>query len=270
MSKKVSKKKRATKRVTTPRTRTVTRSVGILPTKKTKSSVDPRRWIMMFFGQPGIGKTTFVNSFSDRVLFMSTDRGTEFMEAMSVDCATWGDFLKYLSALEKNNNSQNYEFVCVDHAGDWAAMAELYVLKKYGVEALADLKWGKGWAAYKKELRSFMMRLRKLNIGLIFVAHETTKDITVNGIDVNRCQPDLPKAAWDNIIPLTHMVGYCGSRPVKLKGNRIHMHTLETTPRQDLFVKDRTSRIRTSNRPAGREWEELDGAKFRETFQEIR
>lgn len=234
----------------------------VLPTTRSVPTTSLRNYISVFFGQPGIGKTTFVNDLGERVLFLSTDRGTRFLNAMRIECFKFEDFLAVLDALEKGQ-AKNYDFVAVDHVDDWANMVEAYVLKKLGVEALTDAGYGKGWSVLKKEIVRFMNRIKALGLGIVFVAHEDIKKVKVRGLEIDKCQPLMSKQAWNAIIPLADIVGYCGSTPMKgPDGKRVEVRTLSTTPREDLYAKDRTRR----KRPTGRDWEELNGRKFVATF----
>lgn len=238
-----------------------TRPTLTLPTKKSVVQMRPQDHIMMFFGPPGVGKTTFVNGLADRVLFLSTDRGTRSIETMRVECVTWQKFDEVLKLLE-SGQSKNYDMVCVDHVDDWANMAEMAVCSRLKVASLSDAGYGKGWSAMRRELMNFMSRLKRLDLGLVFIAHDQDKKVKVAGAEIDKCQPRIGKQAWDILIPLVDVVGYVSMRPVKTQdGKRKEIRTLETTPKQDLYAKDRTRR----QRPA-KDYELLDPEKFLATF----
>lgn len=242
------------------------RSSGIvLPTEKTKPNLSIKDYIVCIFGAPGIGKTTFFNAIADRVLFISTDGGTKFIDSMRVQIRNWDDFLSVVDLLEKGGASQ-YDMVVVDHLGDWASFAEMYTCELLKIGALADAPYGKGWSTYKKTLHYAIIKLKALGIGLGFIAHEVTKVIKIEGVEVHRCMPSMTKQAWDHIIPLVDVVGHASMKPMKdaATGKRIEVRTLTTTPRRDLFAKDRSP---NRKRPTDRDWELLDGRKFAESFQ---
>lgn len=255
------KEKKMRKKVTSKPVGKSASTAPALPSQKTSMATKLSDYIVMFFGQPGVGKTTFVNDFGN-VLFLSTDRGTRFMSAMRVECLTWQKFKDVIGQLKKPG-APKYDYICIDHVDDWSRLCEDAVCEKLGIEALGDLDWGKGWKAYKDELYRFLAELKALGIGIVFVAHEVTKTVNKNGIDVDVCQPDMDKRAWKAIIPLCDLVGYCGFKVLNVKGKRSEVRILETDPRRDLFAKDRTTR----QRPSGdRSWEVLDGQKFLKTF----
>jgi hypothetical protein len=230
-----------------------------LPKKPTIHAQSLSDYISLFFGQPGVGKTTFVNDFG-RVLFISTDRGTRYLSAMREEVSNWVDCQRVLKSLQALK-SPPYDFVAIDHVDDWANMGESHVLKKLRVEALTDAGYGKGWSMYKKLLHTFVQGIIGLKMGIVFIAHEETKAIKVDGLEIDRCMPKMSKQAWNIIIPLADVVGFCDIKPMKVKGKRQQVRTIETEPKRDLYAKDRSRR----KRPA-RGFDLLDGRKFIETF----
>lgn len=235
-------------------------SISNLPTKKSIKSRGPKDEVMLFYGPPGVGKTTFVNDMDDNVLFMSTDRGTRHLKTMAIECSTWLDFLKVLELLE-SKDSPKYNIIAVDHVDDWANAAEDYVCKKLGIDSLGDAGFAKGWRAFKKELLTFLGRLKALDTGIVFIAHETIKTVKTRIIETDRTMPDMGKSAWKVIVPLVSVAGYCGFSRAKKNGKPIEIRTLVTQPSEAVYAKDRTRR----NRPDG--LERLDGKAFYNTFQ---
>jgi len=233
----------------------------VLPTKKTKPASDITDYISMFYGPPGVGKTTFVNDMGD-VLFLSTDRGTRFIEAMREEISTVSKLERVFKALETKGAADNYDMVCVDHVDDFCTMLEDHVLDKLRVESLGDAGWGKGWKMYRKIIALFLRRLKALNLGITFIAHETIKTVRSRGQELERTMPAMSKSAWGLIIPVCDIVGYCGFKTIKKGGKRKEIRTVECEPREDLYAKDRTDRDQPE-----KGWERLDGAKFVETFE---
>jgi len=121
-------------------------------------------------------------------------------------------------------------------------MIEDYICIQLNIEALGDVGYGGGWKAYKKAIAAIIQRMLRLDVGLVFIAHETIKTIRTRVIETERTMPDLPKSAWKKIIPICDVVGYCGFRIVKRSGKKREIRIMETIPREGLYVKDRTSR----------------------------
>ena len=233
-----------------------------LPDEKGRQATSIQDYILMFYGPPGVGKTTFVNELNDRVLFLSTDRGTRFISAMRVEVNSFNDVNKVLKALEADPGK--YSIICIDHVDDLANMIEDHVCNKLGIESLGDAGYGKGWKAYRKGIHSVVQRLLRLGMGVVFIAHESIKTVRTRSIETERTMPALSKSAWQVIVPMADLVGYCGFKKVKGKeGKRTEVRVLETQPREDLYAKDR---IQVRHKPEGHEWEHLSGKDFLATF----
>lgn len=235
----------------------------ILPTEPSVQAQSLWDHMICIYGPPGVGKTTAVNDMAPgKILFLSTDRGTRTLDALRVECLSWEAFDQVITALEQGQAS-NYVAIAIDHVDDWAMMAETYVLNKKNVESLTDLSYGKGWTIYKHTLSRFMERIKRLKLGIIFIAHEEIKTVKVQGRDVDKSMPKMSKQAWNIIIPLVDIVAWCGMRPMNVGGKRAEVRIMTSEPKEDLYAKDRSRR----KRPEGRDWEKLSGADFAATFQ---
>lgn len=234
-----------------------------LPVEASALALGFRDHISIFYGPPGIGKTTFVNGLSNSTLFLSTDRGTRTMKARRMECHSYGDFLRVLDLLEKPG-APKYELVCVDHVDDLCMMAEAHVCSELGIESLADAGYGKGWKGYKDAIGQIIIRLKRLGTGLVFIAHEAIKTVKLNGVESDRIMPDMSKSAWKLLIPLADIVLYCGSKPFKdpTTGLRVEKRILDCDTRESLYVKDRSNRQKPK---AG--WELLLPGPFLKSFE---
>lgn len=235
----------------------------VLPTVKSRVAQTVKDYILLFYGPSGVGKTKLVHDLADQVLFLSTDRGTRYLKTTRLECNSWTDFQNAVTALEQPN-APKYDMVCVDHLDDMANMAESTVLDDLEVESLTDesLPWGKGWKMFKRHIMDFVQRLLALNVGLVFICHDNEKEMTIRGIKKKRKVPAIGKSAWNIIVPIVDLGGYCGQVTVKRGDNKLEeVRILVTQPREDMWAKDRTVRRRP---PSGQEL--LDGKAFIQTF----
>jgi len=243
--------------------KSVKKSKLILPLKKSVTATSILDYISLFYGPPGVGKTTFVNSFADRVFFISTDRGTRYIDSLRAECNSWKDIQRIIKAMKEQSHKTKYSLICLDHIDDICNMCEEHVCQELGISDLTDAGYGKGWKAYKKAIWTVIQDILSLDLGVVMIAHEAIKTIRTKVIETERTMPDLAKSAWKIVIPKCDIVGYCGYKIVKdkEKGGRSQIRVLETQPREDLYVKDRTSRkIKGS-------FEKLDGRAFVSTFK---
>jgi len=237
----------------------------VLPLEKTVRAQRPQDIIQMYYGPPGVGKTTFVNNMAERVLFLSTDRGTRQQEALRVECNRWKDFELAINAMTEPS-APRYDIVCIDHVEDWAGMAEEQVCRDFSIEGLGDAGYGKGWKMFRTKLRQQVSKILQLGIGLVFIAHEDLRTIKQKSIETTRTMPSLSKTAWKVVVPLTDIVGYCGFRSktvVTDKGGkkRVEVRGVMTQPTEDIYAKDRSRRTKPESG-----WEPLDADKFVATF----
>ena len=188
--------------------------ITTLPTKPTMTARTVSDYICLFYGPPGVGKSTFVNQLAERVLFLSTDRGTRFMEAMRMEVNSWSDCEAIVSQMEKSNVDKMYDLVCIDHIDDVANFAEEEVCRRLNIESLGDAGYGKGWKAYRTAIQTLVNRLLRLKIGVVFIAHEDIKTIKGRSIETNRTMPMMLKGAWKVIVPMADIIGYCGYKTI--------------------------------------------------------
>lgn len=239
----------------------------VLPTEPTYAAYSPRDYVMMAYGPPGAGKTTFFNEMHDgRVLFLSTDRGTRHLKTQRIEFASWAELEAILKKLQEKPDfvRQHYDAVCIDHVDDMALMAEVEICRKLGVDGLGDAGFGKGWKAYRLAIMSVVQRIMGMGVGMNFIAHEETKTIKTRVGEYDRTTPAMPKSAWKVIIPLADLIGYCGYSVVKKGGGVVEeVRTLRTQPTEAIYAKDRTRRTK----PAAGKVETLDGKRFMSTFE---
>lgn len=231
----------------------------ILPTKKTIVKQRLSDYITLFYGPPGVGKTTFVNGFNEKVFFISTDRGTRDQSALRLECNSYSDLQKIMGLIKSNPGI--YNMICVDHIDDIAFMIEDDICQTHDIEGLGDLNWGTGWKLFRTAMQRFVGELKSTGLGIVFIAHEVTKEVKINGIKVDRIMPDLSRRPWKSIIPLCSLVGYCGFKVIRKNKVRKEIRVVETIPTRNIYCKDRTRRTRPV-----KGYDLLNSQKFVETF----
>lgn len=243
---------------------TTRKSRVALPTTPTQPAVALTDYILFFYGPPGVGKTSFVRDMTgaDRVFFLSTDRGTRFFKGLRLEITSIERLNEILDELLLPKNKGKYDAVCVDHVDDICMMLETEVCDQLSIESLGDAKWGKGWKAFRKSLQLILAKLKALDSGIVFVAHETIKTVRSRAIEIEKTMPDLMKSAWKTIIPICDLVGYCGFSTTKIGGKRKQIRVLYTDPEESLYAKDRTTRRKPRN------YDRLKGSTFAATFQD--
>lgn len=219
-------------------------------------------YLVMVYGPPGIGKTTFINElYLGEVLFISTDRGTRTIKTNREEAHSYEDFQDVLHTLTQQRSKYNYRCVCIDHVDDMSDVFEAHVCTQLKIDSLTDAGFGKGYKLFRQEIQKYTQGLLRLGYAVAYVAHEEVKLVKTRSIELNRTMPSMSKSSARVIIPMVDLMGYCGFKTLKLpEGGHEEVRTIDTRPREDQQAKDRTVR----NKPATFEY--LDGTSFRETF----
>jgi hypothetical protein len=236
-----------------------------LPTRPVIKGKSIKDYLLMVYGPPGVGKTTWFNEMTNhRTLFLSTDRGTKHLKSMAIPCHKWYDFEDAIASLKAMDHlSKYYDFVCVDHVEDMAQMAEETTLTELKVDSLSDKKlgWGVGWKSLKRKIFGLKNDLLDLGLGLGFIAHEDIKTIRAGGIERDQMMPGIGKSTYKLLIPIMDYVGYAHIKSIKKGGERQEIRAIQFEPSVGVYAKDRTRRDKSE-----KGWERLDGKQFRESF----
>ena len=169
---------------------------------------DITRYIMMFYGPPGVGKTTFVNGLAPRVFFISTDRGTKGCLTMRHEVSSFSELTAVLMALKRDIKKLKYDIVCFDHIGDIYEIIYRQVCDELGIETVSEESHGKAWDLVKKSFWQTLQRVLMLDVGLVLTSHETIKTVETRTMKIEKTMPLMGKVAWKIIIPKCDLIGY--------------------------------------------------------------
>lgn len=126
----------------------------------------------MFFiwGQSMSGKTFLARQFPNPVI-INTDGNAKKVETPSVEVFDFETFVKVMTEIESGKH--DFETVIIDLVDDIKTMLEVYVMKKYDIEALADAPFGKAFSDVKTTWKTLMVRLSQMPYNVVFVSHVT-------------------------------------------------------------------------------------------------
>lgn len=156
---------------------------SILPTGKTPAATNLNDFSWLFYGEPGIGKSTLANSFPG-ALFLDVDQGLKGIEAAKIDLTSWGDFLQSVKAIR--DESHDFRTVVVDTVDLLFMLCEKSVCEDLGIEHVSEAQWGKGWDVMKArwtdgihQLRTAKSRKTGKPICILFVSHERKESVKI-------------------------------------------------------------------------------------------
>lgn len=154
---------------------------GILPTTKHKPRTRMSEYSHGIFGAPGVGKTTWANTWKNP-LFLATEPGTAAMEAADVEIKSWSDFEVVLTALETEDHK--WETVVIDTVDLLYALCRESVNTELGISHPSQSAYALGWDLLKDRWRSGVHRAARLKgrdgrrLCTLFICHEKTTPLT--------------------------------------------------------------------------------------------
>ena len=114
-----------------------------------------------------------------------------------------------LRQLEKPEARLLYDTVTIDTVGIAWEMCEQFVCAQNGVQKIADIPWGGGYSACKKEFESCLRKITQLGYGLVIIAHvDKRTEKRADDSEVEILGPAIPKRAYEIVNQLVDIIGY--------------------------------------------------------------
>ena len=204
-------------------------AIDILNIQPSVISKDLRGKYVLLYGRPKSGKTTAACAFP-KSLLIAFEKGYNAIGGVrAVDITKWSDFKVVLRQLEKSEARDMYETIIIDTISIAWDYCEQYICAQNGVQKIADIPWGGGYSAAKKEFESALRKITMLGYGIVLIAHSTARiEKTAEGGDVEIISPEMPKRAAEICNGLVDIIGYIGGEYDE-NGNFIrYLYTRET------------------------------------------
>ncbi len=139
----------------------------LLPANKPKEKdITPSKFFV--WGQSMSGKTFFGRSFPSP-LILNTDGNCKKIDTPSVEIHDFENFVAVLKEIESGNHE--FKTIVIDLVDDIKTMLENYVCKKYGVDDIGEVGYGRGYRDTKATWQKLMVRLNQLPYNIIFISH---------------------------------------------------------------------------------------------------
>jgi len=186
-------------------------AIDILNIQPSVISRDLRGKYVLLYGRPKSGKTTAACSFPNSLL-IAFERGYNAIGGVrAVDITKWADFKAVLRQLQKPEAQQMYETIIIDTISIAWEYCEQYVCAQNGVQKIADIPWGGGYSATKKEFEGALRSITMWGYGIVLIAHNTQRiQKTADGSEVEIISPEMPKRAAEICNGLVDIIGYIG------------------------------------------------------------
>ena len=168
--------------------------IDIFNIQPTTISRDLKGKFVCIYSLPKVGKTSMACQFPKNLL-LAFEKGYNAISGIRPqDITKWSDFKQVLRQLEKPEARQIYYTVTIDTVGIAWEMCEQFVCAQNGVQKIADIPWGGGYSACKKEFESCLRKITQLGYGLVIIAHvERRLEKRADDSEVEILGPAIPK-----------------------------------------------------------------------------
>lgn len=173
-------------------------------------------------------KTTAAAQFP-KALLLAFEKGYNAIGGvMAQDITKWADYKLVLRQLEKPEAKELYETVIIDTVSIAWDLCEQFVCSQNGVQKIADIPWGGGYSAAKKEFESTLRKITQMGYGVVLIAHNATRiEKTADGSEIEIISPELPKRAAEICNGIVDIIGYIGTEYRNGESER-YLYTRET------------------------------------------
>lgn len=219
--------------------------------EESKGFCDLHENMILWYGVPKIGKSTFGSEFP-KALFLLTEDGAKHLHVKAWRIRNWMEFCAKVDTIEKNLGSCPFQNIIIDTVDNLSDMCVEFVCRKQGIEDLTDAGYGKGFAFFSREFKKQVNRLIKLGLGVCFISHAEQKSVKADSITnpyaatkadsegmVEITVPTMDKRVRKYILGLVDMILYM---TVAGQGQEIK-RVIYTQPTFMFEAGDRTGRL---------------------------
>jgi hypothetical protein len=208
----------------------------MLPTKKTAPTTNFEDIILLIYGRPKIGKSTWCAQ-CDHGLFLATEPGLNSLNTYEITINNWEDILNACSEIAKGEHK--FKTIIIDTIDNAYQLCCDYICAKYSIEHQSDLGFGKGWALVNNEFKRVLLKLAQLNYGLFMVSHTKSKEIPTRTGTLYKIVPSLSDGARNIVMGLVDIILYCDT---DIRGNE-QIRVAHTEPSDTFEAGDRTGKL---------------------------
>lgn len=196
--------------------------------EKNAISRDLKGKYVMLYGKPKSGKTTAACSFPDAILFAFEKGYNAIGNAYPYDILKWPDYKLAIRDLEDSRTKERFKTVIIDTISIAWDLCEQFVCTQNGVQKIADIPWGGGYSACKKEFENSLRKIAQLGYGIVLIAHSSSRiEKDADGNEHEIVFPDIPKRAAEICNGLVDIIGYIGNEYTE-NGIERWLYTRET------------------------------------------
>lgn len=206
-----------------------------LPEEKTVPLAELNHYIILLYGDPKIGKSTFCSQMEDP-FFIATEAGLHALSVWQSSVTKWEEISEICAELGKANR---FGTVVVDTIDNAYQLCLDYVCKKHKLDHPSDLEWGKGWGLVNQEFQRLVVKLSQMPRGLVMVSHAQHITLKTRTQEITKAVPTVPNSTRKFLVGLADIILYAEAADTENGTKRI----LRCTPSEYWEGGDRTGRL---------------------------
>ena len=211
--------------------------MALLPVEKSKVRVNLSEQVVLIYGKPKIGKSTFCSKIDD-ALFIATEAGLNYLEVAKVNCTSWESFLEICAELAQGEHK--YKVIIIDTIDNLVDYCSEYVCKREKINHPADYDYGRGWSMVTRELKVKLSKLANLPYGLIMVGHSKTEEVSSRTAKYSKDTITVTGGNRAVILNMTDMILYVDYEVKDEKETRV----IRTKPTRHYDAGDRSGKLK--------------------------
>lgn len=221
-------------------------AADILPTEPTPRKTRIQDLLILVFGEPKVGKSTFAAQFPGAV-FLPTEPGLNHLSVNQIPrdgsgITSWQQFLNALAVL--SGVEHPYQTMVVDTVDNLYKLCAEYVCKARGISHLSDLPNNAGYSFCNQEFERVLRKMMMLPFGVVLVSHSQEKENRRTG--AVRVEPTMTGSCQKIVCGLSDMILYLSSREVPdpdNEGKTVIQRVVHTKPSPSYKAGDRTDTL---------------------------
>ena len=186
--------------------------INLLGLEPHKVSRDLRGYSVFFYGEPKSGKTTIASKFPNALLLAFEKGYNALAGVMAQPINSWAEFIKVTKQLKDEKVKEKFSTIIIDTADIAYSYCEKYICANNGVDTIADIGYGKGYALVGNEFDEKLRAIVQLGYGIVIISHATDKVFKDEaGQEYNKIVPTLDKRSNNIVARMADIIGYSRS-----------------------------------------------------------
>jgi hypothetical protein len=224
-----------------------------MPIRSSQPKPDLTKKLILLYGAPGIGKSTMAAQIPNAT-FLATEKGLEELDVANRWETEDGRYViqswhELLHATEEAIQAGS-KTIIIDTLGNACWLAERHICDKYNENYISDgkLGYGKGTRLVVNEIKRYLTKLTGMGIGVVLIAHGTSKVIETRTGEITKQIPLIPgdnkrEELYNAILATADLIGYADQESIT-REDRVEIHQVLRLRSEPTFeAKDRSGRL---------------------------